>query len=46
VIASFLSLVPPYNNEARRMFTSQFRARGMAALDDLDSVGALRDVVG
>jgi hypothetical protein len=43
VIASFLSLVPPYNTEARRMFTSNFRARAMAALDDLDSVGALRE---
>jgi aminoglycoside/choline kinase family phosphotransferase len=43
VIASFLSLVPPYNSEARRMFTSSFRARAMAAIDDLDSVGALRE---
>jgi hypothetical protein len=42
VIASFLSLVPPYDTEARRMFTANFRARAMAALDDLDSVGALR----
>jgi len=46
VIASFLSLVPPYNTEARRMFTSNFRARAMAAIDDLDSVDALRAVVG
>jgi hypothetical protein len=43
VIASFLSLVPPYNTEARRMFTSNFRARAMAAIDELDSVGALRE---
>jgi hypothetical protein len=43
VIASFLSLVPPYNTEARRLFTSNFRARAMAAIDDLDSVGALRE---
>jgi Ser/Thr protein kinase RdoA (MazF antagonist) len=42
VIASFLSLVPPYNTEARRMFTTNFRRRAMAAIDDLDSVGALR----
>jgi hypothetical protein len=42
VIASFLSLVPPYNPEARRLFTSRFRARAMAAIEDLDSVGALR----
>jgi hypothetical protein len=45
VIASFLSLVPPYNTEARRMFTTNFRARAMAALDDLDAVGALRAAV-
>ncbi len=45
VIASFLSLVPPYNTEARRMFTTNFRARAMAALDDLDAVDALRDAV-
>jgi hypothetical protein len=42
VIASFLSLVPPYNTEARRMFTASFRGRAMAAIEDLDSVGALR----
>jgi aminoglycoside phosphotransferase len=46
VIASFLSLVPPYNTEARRMFTTNFRARAMAALDDLDAVEALRTVIG
>ncbi|MBK7950736.1 MAG: phosphotransferase [Deltaproteobacteria bacterium] len=46
VIASFLSLVPPYNTEARRMFTTNFRARAMAALDDLDTVGALQALVG
>jgi hypothetical protein len=45
VIASFLSLVPPYNTEARRMFTSNFRARAMAALDDLDAVAALRAAI-
>jgi hypothetical protein len=45
VIASFLSLVPPYNTEARRMFTSNFRARAMAAIEDLDAVGALREVI-
>lgn len=42
VIASFLSLVPPYNSEARRVFTEAFRARASASLDDLDSVAALR----
>ncbi|MFO0688589.1 MAG: phosphotransferase [Myxococcota bacterium] len=46
VIASFLSLVPPYDTEARRMFTTNFRGRAMAALDDLDTVGALRSLVG
>jgi hypothetical protein len=43
VIASFLSLVPPYDSEARRLFTSNFRARAMAAIDELDSVAALRE---
>lgn len=46
VIASFLSLVPPYDTESRRMFTSNFRARAMAALDDLDTVAALRELLG
>ncbi len=45
VIASFLTMVPPYNTEARRMFTGNFRARAMAALDDLDSIDALRAIV-
>lgn len=45
VIASFLSLVPPYDTESRRMFTTHFRARAMAALDDLDTVGALQALV-
>lgn len=45
VIASFLTMVPPYNTEARRMFTTNFRNRAIAAIDDLDSVDALRSVV-
>ncbi len=45
VIASFLTLVPPYNSEARRVFTDAFRARATAALDDLDSVAALRSAL-
>jgi len=45
VLASFLTMVPPYNTEARRMFTSNFRARAMAALDDLDTVGALEGII-
>jgi len=46
VIASFLTMVPPYDTESRRMFTTNFRARSMAALDDLDAVGALRQILG
>jgi hypothetical protein len=42
VIASFLTLVPPYDTESRRVFTTAFRARASAALDDLDTVAALR----
>lgn len=42
VIASFLTLVPPYDTESRRVFTTAFRARASAALDDLESVAALR----
>lgn len=42
VVASFLTLVPPYNTESRRVFTEAFRARATAALDDLDTVAALR----
>ena len=45
VIASFLTMVPPYNTEARRMFTSNFRARAIAAIDELDAVAALRSVI-
>jgi hypothetical protein len=32
----------PYDTEPRRSFTSYFRQRAMAALDDLDSEAALR----
>lgn len=45
VIASFLTLVPPYNTEARRVFTTAFRARASASLEDLDTVAALRSVL-
>lgn len=45
VIASFLTLVPPYNSESRRVFTDAFRARATAALDDLDSVEAVRSAL-
>ncbi len=43
VLASFLSFVPPYNSEDHRVFTEPFRARSFAALDDLDTVSALRE---
>lgn len=45
VIASFLTLVPPYNTESRRVFTEAFRARASAALDDLDTVAILRSAL-
>jgi aminoglycoside/choline kinase family phosphotransferase len=46
VIASFLGLTPPYNAPERHLFSSNFRARAMLALDDLDTVAALRAAVG
>ena len=45
VSASFLTLVPPYDTESRRVFTTAFRARASAALDDLDTVAALRSAL-
>lgn len=42
VLASFLSLVPPYNGEDQRAFSDAFRNRAIAALDDLETVDALR----
>lgn len=45
VIASFLTLVPPYDTESRRTFTQAFRASSMAALDDLDTVAVLRSAL-
>jgi len=42
VLASFLSLVPPYNSEDQRAFSEAFRGRATAALDDLDTVEAMR----
>lgn len=42
VLASFLSLVPPYNGEELRVFSDAFRNRAIAALDDLDTVSAMR----
>lgn len=42
VLASFLGLTAPYNAPSRRVFSSNFRKRAMLALDDLDTVGAIR----
>jgi hypothetical protein len=45
VIASFLGLVPPYNTPEGRPFATSFRERSMLALDDLETVAALREVL-
>ena len=45
VIATFLGLVPPYNVPEGRLFATAFRERSMAALEDLDTVAALREVL-
>jgi hypothetical protein len=45
VIASFLSFVPPYNAAKHDVFNGAFRDRSMAALDDLDTVDALREAL-
>lgn len=42
VLASFLSLVPPYNGEDQREFSDAFRNRAIAALDDLDTAATMR----
>lgn len=42
VLASFLSLVPPYNGEDQRAFSDAFRNRAIAAIDDLETAAALR----
>jgi aminoglycoside phosphotransferase (APT) family kinase protein len=41
VLASFLSLVPPYNGEDQREFSDLFRNRAITALDDLETLPAL-----
>ena len=46
VLASFLSLVPPYNAEDQREFSNAFRNRAIAALDDLDAASAMRELLG
>jgi hypothetical protein len=45
VLASFLSLVPPYNGEDQREFSDAFRNRSIVALDDLETVAALEDLL-
>ena len=45
VLASFLSLVPPYNGEDQRAFADAFRGRATAALDDLETVDAMRELL-
>jgi Phosphotransferase enzyme family len=45
VLASFLSLVPPYNGEDQREFSDAFRNRAITALDDLETVSALKKLL-
>jgi aminoglycoside phosphotransferase (APT) family kinase protein len=45
VLASFLSLVPPYNGEDQREFSDAFRNRAITALDDLETVPALEKLL-
>lgn len=42
VLASFLSLVPPYNGEDQREFSDAFRGRSITALDDLETLPAIQ----
>jgi aminoglycoside phosphotransferase (APT) family kinase protein len=46
VLASFLGLTPPYNAPERHLFSSSFRERAMLSLEDLETVEAIRAVVG
>jgi hypothetical protein len=45
VLASFLGLTPPYNAPERHLFSSTFRQRAMAALEDLETVDAIRSAL-
>jgi hypothetical protein len=45
VIASFLGLVPPYDTEETRPFSTMFRERSYLALEDLGAVDALREAL-
>jgi hypothetical protein len=42
VLASFLSLVPPYNAPEQRAFSEAFRARATEAIEDLGAADAMR----
>lgn len=46
VLASFLSLVPPYSTGDQKDFGDRFRNRSIDALDDLDSAPLLRSLLG
>jgi aminoglycoside phosphotransferase (APT) family kinase protein len=45
VLASFLSFAAHYDTEELAGFNAAFRARSFAALDELDTVGALRELL-
>jgi aminoglycoside/choline kinase family phosphotransferase len=45
VLASFLGLTPPYNVTERHLFSSSFRQRAMLALEDLETVAAIRSAL-
>jgi hypothetical protein len=45
VLASFLSLVPPYNAPDQRAFSEAFRARATEAIEDLDAADSLRGAI-
>jgi hypothetical protein len=46
VLASFLSLVPPYNAPEQRAFSEAFRARATEAIEDLGAAESLRAALG
>jgi hypothetical protein len=45
VLASFMSLIPPYNGADQREFSDAFRNRAITALDDLETVPALKSAL-
>jgi hypothetical protein len=46
VLASFLSLVPPYNAPDQRAFSDAFRSRATEAIEDLGAADSLRSALG